>query len=489
MRKRKGSAAVLLCVLLFSVTAMICTVYEAAERKTAISIAESSFEIAGRSVLACYDKELLSRYGLFGYELRGEKIGNMLRKMASDSLETAVIGTCSVRSVSVEEGAFSLGNPDIFLRQIRDAAKHEAVPELISFAREQLDRTGRNLEREEQASRRMQETEKNALQRAQEKEAAEREAAEANPESPGTVTHYTEDYRKVKRNLKRSETISRREPEESGGRVLANGKTAGSLPSVAAGMSGNAAFSGGRRISDRSGGIGGIADDAALLTYMHAHFNNKIQEEAAGEHFFRGETEYILYGSLSDDKNCRKTYQALFAMREAANIAYLYSDAAKRSETLGAAETLAPGPMAPAVQLLIISAWAAMEANNDMQNLEHGNGVPMVKTAETWMTDLDAVLHARQGGYLEIPGGSSMNYEKYLDVLLLTVDRKTKMFRVMDLIQINMKGTVRENFILADHFTGFSFKAEISKKSHARSLPSSSAVITMTHVYRTEDRT
>ncbi len=105
------------------------------------------------------------------------------------------------------------------------------------------------------------------------------------------------------------------------------------------------------------------------------------------------------------------------------------------------------------------------------------------------MTDLDAVLHARQGGYLEIPGGSSMNYEKYLDVLLLTVDRKTKMFRVMDLIQINMKGTVRENFILADHFTGFSFKAEISKKSHARSLPSSSAVITMTHVYRTEDRT
>lgn len=479
LKKRKGSAVVLLCVLMFSVTAMICATYEASERKTAISIAESSFEIAGRSVLACYDKELLNRYDLFGFELRGDKIASMLEKTAGDSLKTAVIGTCSVKNVKVENTAWSLGNQEVFLSQIRDAAKKEAVSDLIGFAREQLTKTNSNVRKEERVKDSMSGVEKEALE-----SAAEQEASAQNQDTPGGTVHYTEDYSKVKKNLKRSETISRKEPESAEGRKLSNGRVASSLPSVSAGLRGHTAFQGAGILSDLTDdGMEAVGDDAALMTYIHNHFQNRNRTSEDDLHFFRGEMEYILFGKLSDDENYRKAYNAIFAVREAANIAYLYSDPAKRSETLAAAEALAPGPMAPAAQLLIIASWAAFEAHNDMKNLEHNNGVPMVKTSETWMTDIDMIMNCAQEQYLAIPGNSSMDYGRYLDMLLLTLDKKTKIFRIMDLIQINMKGSVREDFILADHFAGFSLKAEIAKQSRSNLAPSSAAVITMTHVY------
>ena len=63
MRKhRRGSAAVLLCVMIFSVISSIFVIFEAADRKTAITVSESSFEMAGRNVLSCYDRELQKRY-------------------------------------------------------------------------------------------------------------------------------------------------------------------------------------------------------------------------------------------------------------------------------------------------------------------------------------------------------------------------------------------------------------------------------------------
>ena len=78
-----------------------------------------------------------------------------------------------------------------------------------------------------------------------------------------------------------------------------------------------------------------------------------------------------------------------------------------------------------------------------------------------------------------------MTYSRYLDLLLLTLERDTKMYRMMDLIQINLKGTVRGDFTMADHYTGFALKAEIRKKSHAVGVMNSSAEINMTHTYLT----
>ena len=85
--------------------------------------------------------------------------------------------------------------------------------------------------------------------------------------------------------------------------------------------------------------------------------------------------------------------------------------------------------------------------------------------------------------YITIPGNHIEKYGKYLDMLLMTVSKNTKLYRIMDLIQINMKGSVRQDFMIADHYTGFIMNADVSKKSHASIAPSSSADIRMTHTY------
>lgn len=70
-------------------------------------------------------------------------------------------------------------------------------------------------------------------------------------------------------------------------------------------------------------------------------------------------------------------------------------------------------------------------------------------------------------------------------MFLMIIKRDTKLYRIMDLIQINLKGTVREDFTFADHFTGFVLKSEIGKKSHAVGVRNSTADINMTHTYLT----
>lgn len=454
---------------------MICVIYEAADRKTAVSISEAAFESAGRSVLACYDKELQQRYDLFGYELNEEKTESMIRKMVSDSLKKTKIGNCKVLEVQVEESAFSLADPEIFMDQLREIGKRSVISDVLDGARDHLSQAKGNMNKEKTIQSEINKAENPQPLKSDEEHAEENAQAE-------------QDFRKVKRNLTKVKEMSSTDPTAgTGDRTLRNGRITSALPSVAAGSSGISAFSGGSVIKDLSeGGLAGTAgDDMYMMSYIHGHFQNKVSHEAE-DHFFNNEMEYILFGKYSDAENYRKVYQAIFAIREAANIAYLYTDTAKREEALAAAEALTPGPFAPATQLLLIAAWAALESANDMANLEHGNGVPMMKSRSTWVTTIGMVTEYTGNRYIPIPGNSDMTYEKYLDILYLTVDKKTRLYRIMDLIQINMKGAVREDFILADHFTGFSMNGEISKNSHAVSVPGSKAVIGMTHSYWTE---
>lgn len=481
---KRGSAAVLICILILTVMSALCAGYEAAERKTAICAAEAAFEIAGRNVLSCYDAALQERYGFFGYEIKQDDLKNMLKRMAAESLEYSRVGRCRVDSAEVEEAAYSLADKEQFMMQMKEIAKRSAVSSIIADVKSDLNVVRSPVSSKKDLSADISSEESRARNKVQNAvKAAEEsgdEAAKRNAEAS-----YSE-YRTVKRRLTNIKNDCGKEPQDTGeDNVLRNKRITGALPSAAAGAGGITAYTGGKVIKDLSGtgSSGALSDDMYTISYISSHFKKKFGNTIIDETFFNNETEYILYGSFSDAENYRKTYMSLFAIREAVNMVYLYSDPAKRAETLAAAESLTPGFFSPVTQLIIIAAWSAAESRNDLANLEHGNGVPLVKTAGTWMISLTNLLQYGGGQYIEIPGNSPMNYGRYLDILLLTVSNDTRISRIMDLIQINMKGCVRQDFILADHFAGFSLKAGISKESGIRAASLSSAEISMTHVY------
>ena len=178
-------------------------------------------------------------------------------------------------------------------------------------------------------------------------------------------------------------------------------------------------------------------------------------------------------------------------------MAYLLTDPEKKSEIMTVAEVLTPGPWARLTQLLITTAWSSVEAVNDMMNLELHNSVPLIKSDKTWKTDLSVITggisstrsikpmrRLRAMGYIELNEGN-MKYENYLRILLMTEDRNTKLYRIMDLIQINMKGSVRSDFLMEDHCAGFSFKADVSKKNLSRGFIKNNGdfTIDMSHTY------
>ena len=500
LKGRRGSAVVLLCILFVTIAGALAATYEAADRKAAINLSEAAFDSAGRSILACYDKPLFERYGIFAFEGDEDKTEKRLKKIAELSVGTPRVAGCRVDKVEAEQAAYALTDPDNLMLQIREITKRSAVVDVLGSLKEeastaedkvkekkQAENKAKELEEErEEAKRRAEEAVERARQAAEED--GDQEAVEA---ASSAELSEIEDAEKVQNDLKaRADSITgEKNSYDSEGRSLKNGRVSESLPSAAAGCKEKRAYAGGSVLKDLSeDGTGeALGDDLITTGYIESYFRNELDEDSADDHFFRCEVEYILYGCMSDEENYKKAYHSIFAVRTAVNTAYLYMDPEKSALILATAEAMTPGPFAPLTQVLLTLAWAAVESENDMKNLEAGNGVPLIKNSATWMTDIDGAAKGASGGedYIPVPGDSHMTYSRYLDMLLLTLDRDTKLYRIMDLIQINLKGTERADFTMSDHFTGLALKAEIAKKSHAVGVVDSTAEINMIHTYLT----
>jgi len=201
-------------------------------------------------------------------------------------------------------------------------------------------------------------------------------------------------------------------------------------------------------------------------TYVMNHFkygtSNRIDEPS----FFRHEVEYILVGSCSNLKNREKVESALKIIRTAMNTVYLYKDEKRYSQTLAAAELLTPAS-APATQAVIIGTWAAAEAGNDVKLLLKGKPVPLIKTDESWATSLDNVLNNITEGVIDTGIDEGLYYSDYLMVLLHFQHENTKLARIADLVQINMKSVKNRDFLLKTCNDGFYLTTQIFGKEHS----------------------
>jgi hypothetical protein len=245
-------------------------------------------------------------------------------------------------------------------------------------------------------------------------------------------------------------------------RVLKNRSVSGSLPS--------------RGAPDPGGILGRLKDiknswqdafrkgtDNFLVNqYIDRYFSSAANPPGEGETFFRNEVEYILEGRLSDRQNRVEYRGELLVLRNAVNAVFLVTDAVKMSQLAAAAQLLTPGPEAFLTQIVLAEAWALAEAENDILLLEHGCKVPFVKTAESWAVDLDSVLSGTSRGYIDTHCASGLDYRGYLQLFLFFMDRETKLYRMMDLIQLNLQGGNDRSFLIREHQTGVYYESEVN---------------------------
>ena len=169
-------------------------------------------------------------------------------------------------------------------------------------------------------------------------------------------------------------------------------------------------------------------------------------------------------------------------MRNALDLAALYRDKAKVELIVSVAEMITPGPLGAATQLLIAEAWAALEAESDLDTLYENGRVPVIKTPEQWKTDLSEVLDSdsvrksldEESGKLldekreqidELSGISGtaelltegLTYDDHLLIMLLCLNSNTRLLRLMDIVQIDMKYRYYRDFNLMEYYTGVRF--------------------------------
>lgn len=213
--------------------------------------------------------------------------------------------------------------------------------------------------------------------------------------------------------------------------------------------------------NDVAGATGGkfSANEYIMKVFKHANKGNLDKET-----FFNNEVEYILEGKHSDDANYSDVKTKLYAMRFALNGIHILGSHTKMSEVKSiAAVSAAAGVPPPAAEAALIAAWTAAETENDIDLLEKGENVALIKTDANWaLTDLQKIADGikREEGVLP-KSTNGQSYGDYLKIFLYLHDRETMLLRMMDLTQINMKGTYYRDFLFKEYFAGYRFNTSI----------------------------
>ena len=207
--------------------------------------------------------------------------------------------------------------------------------------------------------------------------------------------------------------------------------------------------------SERLKDIGTISFSPEVLLineYAFLYFNSFLEETKEmglqGEHILSYEQEYLLGGKASDRDNLKAAAEQMLAVRGAMNLLYLLAPPDKKAEadSLAAAVSAGAVPGQFVVSFFILTLWAFGEAVMDVRCLLSGGKVPVWKDERSWKLGMEELLTL---GFLEQenPGQSESGYgyEEYIRVLLLLQNRTEKNYRMLDIIQWNMR-TIQPDF-------------------------------------------
>ena len=203
----------------------------------------------------------------------------------------------------------------------------------------------------------------------------------------------------------------------------------------------------------------------AVNAYVPLYFSSFLKREGSEPSVLKYEMEYLLAGKKSDRENLKDAVNRVVTLRGAMNLLFLLNSPGKKAEADGLAAAVSAGivPAQMVLSFFILTLWAFGEAVLDTKILLAGGKIPFWKTEETWKTSLSGLLDQ---SFLRETGensGDGRTYTEYLGCLMFLMDRKTRNFRMMDLIQWNIR-TGQADFSVADCAYQIEIEAEVLQK-------------------------
>lgn len=211
-----------------------------------------------------------------------------------------------------------------------------------------------------------------------------------------------------------------------------------------------------------------IKNKTAAMLYADMKFGNYLNSKK--EDVLKYELEYILNGKTNDKENLTKTVEKLIASRNLINLAYLVTDNAKMGEISLLAASASAALGIPFLEIIIkgvlIETWALAESVEDVKELFKGGKVELVKTSVNWKTDLESLSGS---GYSKSEKG--LDYTLYLQLMIMLQKSQDCIYRIMDLIQINIQNKYNKDFLMSESLYKFEVKADFEVQPLFSAIP------------------
>ena len=172
-------------------------------------------------------------------------------------------------------------------------------------------------------------------------------------------------------------------------------------------------------------------------------YTGRYNQEKEGSHL-KYQTEYILSGKSGDLENLKSVVYKLLAIRAAANLIHLLSSEEKCMIAEAAAAIIAALLTIPEAEpvfvAVLILTWAMAESLYDVSQLLKGGRIPLLKSESDWHYGLEAIFDFG-GAFEEEKETSGLSYNDYLRVLLCLQDKQTTTYRLMDIMEMDIRKT------------------------------------------------
>lgn len=183
-----------------------------------------------------------------------------------------------------------------------------------------------------------------------------------------------------------------------------------------------------------------------LLRYLGRYGQEK---EASSLNY---QMEYLIAGKNNDVENLKSVANTLCVIREAANVAYLFSCEEKCLEAEILAALLASLCMVPEAtdvfQLVLLLGWSYAESLYDVKTILSGGRIPILKDDATWHYSLQSAMSSVVT--TQEKEGTGLSYEDYLRVFMMFTDLDTLTCRAMDMVEADIRLTPGNEYFRLD---------------------------------------
>lgn len=216
-----------------------------------------------------------------------------------------------------------------------------------------------------------------------------------------------------------------------------------------------------------------IPESVGVSLYIDMFFECFLTDKSIGDcdKVLDYEREYIIAGKGSDEQNLSKTAGEILMLRTGMSMVHILSDYEKRNKAYIAAASIVGftgmDAMVRIVQYSIIAAWAYEDACVDVALLLAGKKVPYIKNnASMNVSFAEMPLFGRElikKKIMESDCVKGMDYDDYINALLLARKTDLKTCRAMDIIQYNIKKNYSGRFSFQDALYAAAVKISCSK--------------------------